>query len=108
MDKQWKEDWVEALRSGEYVQGRNALDRRERQCCLGVLCDIADLPWSRHFRGRVYYDIDPVLGGSTGGLPHNFRERVGISIPQEEQLIALNDQAKASFEEIADWIEVYL
>lgn len=36
---------VEALRSGEYVQGRNKLTGYDRGikkfCCLGVLCDLA-------------------------------------------------------------------
>lgn len=36
--------WLEALRSGEYVQGKGALkahDNKDRYCCMGVLCDVA-------------------------------------------------------------------
>lgn len=45
MDQQVKSLWVEALRSGEYQQGRNYLidDRPSRNpnyCCLGVLCEL--------------------------------------------------------------------
>jgi hypothetical protein len=40
-----KKQWVEALRSGEYQQGREALRRQsldgDRFCCLGVLCELA-------------------------------------------------------------------
>jgi hypothetical protein len=41
--------WVDALRSGEYVQGteylsfRNDVDLRWKHCCLGVACEVADL-----------------------------------------------------------------
>lgn len=42
------EEWVEALESGEYEQGRAALrvpgrfaGNADRYCCLGVLCEIA-------------------------------------------------------------------
>jgi hypothetical protein len=45
MNPQIKEDWIKALRSGEYVQGKNALhqvtDGDHEFCCLGVLCDLA-------------------------------------------------------------------
>lgn len=33
--------WVAALRSGKYIQGGGALKtKRDRYCCLGVLCDV--------------------------------------------------------------------
>lgn len=40
MNSRVKRLWVEALRSGEYQQGRNALRADDRFCCLGVLCDV--------------------------------------------------------------------
>lgn len=45
MKKAIKKRWLEALRSGEYKQGRNylkATDKNgvDRFCCLGVLCDL--------------------------------------------------------------------
>ena len=38
--------WVEALRSGDYKQGKEWLHQKndkgqDRYCCLGVLCDLA-------------------------------------------------------------------
>lgn len=38
--------WVAGLRSGNYIQGRNVLARRESDgsytyCCLGVACEVA-------------------------------------------------------------------
>ena len=33
--------WIDALRSGRYLQGRFQLkDRLGKHCCLGVLCDV--------------------------------------------------------------------
>lgn len=46
MDQIIKEQWVAALRSGDYTQGQNRLtifDPKGNRfdCCLGVLCDLA-------------------------------------------------------------------
>lgn len=47
----WKKKWLEALRSGEYKQGRRRLktklsDGSYEYCCLGVLCEITGLSYS--------------------------------------------------------------
>ena len=34
------EEWVEALRSGEYKQGGGKLRNGDKFCCLGVACDL--------------------------------------------------------------------
>lgn len=41
MNKEVKEKWVAALRSGKYKQGKHALRMDDQFCCLGVLCDLA-------------------------------------------------------------------
>jgi hypothetical protein len=42
MKSEIKKLWLDALRSGEYQQGRHTLrGDDERFCCLGVLCDLA-------------------------------------------------------------------
>jgi len=46
MNKEWKDKWVAALRSGEYTQGYNYLKLTNTDkvkscfCVLGVLCDL--------------------------------------------------------------------
>lgn len=46
MNKEWKQKWTAALRSGEYVQGYNYLKLTDTGkakscfCVLGVLCDL--------------------------------------------------------------------
>ena len=34
------QEWIEALRSKKYKQGRSCLRYKDEFCCLGVLCDI--------------------------------------------------------------------
>lgn len=45
MNPEIKEQWLTALRSGEYKQGTGQLHYRQNNqsefCCLGVLCDLA-------------------------------------------------------------------
>jgi hypothetical protein len=46
MNQEVKAQWVQALRSSEYEQGKGALhiisgDGKHRYCCLGVLCELA-------------------------------------------------------------------
>ena len=118
MDPAVKEDWVEALRSGEFIQGLDCLDKEDRQCPLGVLCDILDLEFktyllfagSRHaVRYRGY--LGEYLGGyqiETKILPIHVREQAKLDPRAETSIIRMNDEHNATFEEIADWIEVYL
>ena len=41
MKPEIKKRWIDALKSGDYVQGKEALcDRGDSFCCLGVLCDL--------------------------------------------------------------------
>lgn len=79
-------EWVAALRSGEYAQGRGYLHRIEDNtyCCLGVVCDLlakkgilstevdqsTDVEGgvsTTHYVTRFYNDKDPV--GSNSVLP---------------------------------------
>ena len=50
----FKKIWLDALRSGEYEQGRDRLRIEDTFCCLGVACDLIEpLGWD--------YDDDPNL-----------------------------------------------
>lgn len=37
-------EWTAALRSGKYEQGRGFLNGPKGHCCLGVLCELAEVP----------------------------------------------------------------
>lgn len=40
MHKHIADKWVQALRSGDYKQGKKTLKINGTHCCLGVLCDL--------------------------------------------------------------------
>jgi hypothetical protein len=60
MNPEVKIQWLAALRSGGYQQGRRALNSADGFCCLGVLCDLA-------VKAGVTHWGDPhSITGSTG------------------------------------------
>lgn len=75
MNREVRDRWVAALRSGDYAQGARALAYREsvstelRYCCLGVLCDLASrdgvVGFGELLTGRLAYGAEQ----RTGGLP---------------------------------------
>lgn len=97
-----KQQWLDALRSGEYQQGRERLrayevgDESPRYCCLGVL--------------------NAVVGGLEGlswtsGWLRSFNDGSlvrGLSEDDQDTLSQLNDVDGASFDQIADWIEAHI
>ena len=106
------DDWIAALRSGEYKQTRNTIVTFKNQfsysestcdsfccdsfCCLGVAAMVwydfknaADI-WNNAFRVdfELYDEIDKLMSCSI-----------------RDKLIDMNDKSRASFLEIADYIE---
>ena len=107
MNKRIKNRWIKALRSGEYVQGTDALVTAtdagyDKFCCLGVLCDVLGL----EFVARKDPDYPLLLAGTrqAGNLPRKMRDELGINRSQHMELIDMNDRLRYNFEEIADWI----
>jgi hypothetical protein len=125
MDPDRKAEWVAALRSGEYVQGRDALHVRHggvsRFCCLGVACDLAEKAGivradeSTVFRGRTrYVAVEDATDGSGSLLPIAVADWLGVSrnplVTREGRpasLSTLNDM-NIPFSIIADLIEEQL
>ena len=99
MNKKWKAKWVKALRSGKYVQVRDALcaelDRGDvGYCCLGVL--------------RHLMHPKSVLQMEDDNLLHQRHEaKAGLTTAQQITLATMNDDGK-SFNEIAACIERWL
>lgn len=114
-----KAEWVAELRNPERVQGNGLmLDGNGRQCCLGVLCDVAVRhgiipPPEQDSRPGVNsctYD-----GCSTFPSPSvvEWAEMTSEnpSVPyngHQDSLSFLNDTRKLTFPEIAALIEEYL
>jgi hypothetical protein len=93
----WKQKWIEALRSGKYRQGQSLLsftilDEEPQYCCLGVLRDIMG---TNDFSYKQENTTLSSLQLSVCGLD---RETQRI-------LIQLNDVKMWDFNQIADYIE---
>lgn len=102
MNPEIKQNWLEALRSGKYQQGRGCLKQGNKYCCLGVLCDTVS---SSGWCGNVFYYKDEPNAQS---LPNPLADELGISNIHEKKLMYLNDWDKKSFGEIADYVEANL
>ena len=83
MNKDIRDNWVAALRSGMYKQGTGVLrqksqDGRDGFCCLGVLCDVydPDPEWIDPGPGRSSYEYgDQAM---VGALPYALQETFGM------------------------------
>jgi hypothetical protein len=96
-------EWVRALRSGFYHQGRGQLIANSTPptfCCLGVA--------TLHFTGMVgLHSIigdDRYGGGYTFEIPEELSVKLGLNTFARRKLGALNDDGR-TFTEIADLIE---
>lgn len=117
MNADVKTKWLEALRSGEYEQGRGCLHREDNNsfCCLGVLCAIAEregvVTSTLQDNGTYAYGEN-----STGTPPPAVVEWAGmdhenpvVEIGKHDTVLAMhNDFHGATFEQIADAIEEQL
>ena len=125
MNKEIKEKWLTALRSGSYKQGQGSLHTKNLKgeskfCCLGVLVDQIKDP----DKGQAWEDgLKPMSPSSeatvpfiTGNTKENYEERLHCDLSEEmTRQVGLNDYSTAklirmndtgsSFEEIADHIE---
>lgn len=93
--------WVNALRSGEYRQGKRRLtDKGEAFCCLGVACEVLGL-------ARDSDDSGYVLGGELYVMlfPPPLCAGLGLSNNDVTTLSNLNDETDAGFEAIATFID---
>lgn len=114
MNAELKAKWIAALRSGEYKQGRGKLKRNDLYCCLGVLCEVADIKLVTE-EGLDYFYIEECDDTSYSELPELILNKVELEQNQQAILIDLNDGYNSSdpyagvpqkdFNEIADWIE---
>ncbi len=120
MNEQVKQDWIKALRSGEYKQTKTNLRKDDCYCAYGVLCDLygkeKNINWGKDKLSptpSVYSFMDmwgcppdevfDWAGLSDKGLGLNAATRALAK--KKDQVVHLNDKHGASFSEIADYIE---
>lgn len=92
-----KKQWIEALRSGKYKQGKGLLRRKNNcYCCLGVLAQEL---------GRLQFSEELFMFGvrKDTAFYHTFLPDPLISGGQKT-LASMNDEG-ATFGQIADYIE---
>lgn len=111
--------WVEALRSGDYLQVRGKLVKPgedgepDRFCCLGVACELAvkaevterqDFYYGDSHSGTLPFEVMNWLGlrSDVGTFNQDVEFSPGWRI---RRLSDLNDTAEWNFQQIADFIE---
>ena len=107
MDSDKKAKLVEALRSGQYRQGRRALRTADGGfCVLGVACDVlGDGRWEQTSPEHLFRWEFVCDGSSCRAYPPPFlRERLGLTEEECDDLVDLNDGG-TPFDELATYIE---
>lgn len=115
MKAEWKQKWLDALRSSKYSQAMNVLHiKGDGFCCLGVLCDIVDPSRWRNPQGEYDRTMNWMnWDGNSQHLPSSVMETVGIvrksvdGVDHINRLMEMNDNA-TPFSVIADYIEEHL
>lgn len=114
LEPEFKTKWLEALRSGKYVQGIGCLHNIQLNtyCCLGVAGEVLGLTKAKmEGAGTLSEDW---LGEESKNIPDAIRGNGSIDVddynPTVETLVEMNDGGgdinnKKSFAEIANWIE---
>lgn len=86
-----KEEWIAALRSGDFKQGRGVLASvgYDEFCCIGVYgCLMTDSRNPYTAKHGVYHAVTALIG-----------------LRNRHALVSLNDIEGKSFDEIADYLE---
>lgn len=113
MNKQIKKVWIDALRSGKYKQGKEAMYEDGTHCCLGVLAEIYATAELGMPTKDARANMPALCLGYTVGWydeEHDefpatpIRSWAGIKFITVKKLASMNDDGK-TFTEIADYIE---
>jgi hypothetical protein len=114
MKKEIAMQWVAALRSGDYKQGRSLLRNSDDAfCCLGVLCNLHAQAHPEEAKLQTdlqrYYgfhdELPPTVRAWSGmEKPLGARHSTGLTPGLDDTLADLNDTGY-SFAQIADVIE---
>lgn len=109
MNPEIKQQWVAALRSGEYKQGDAYLRQGDSFCCLGVLCDVAvKAGLNVHVKSSA---VSTLYDGHSAFLPDSVQDWAGLAScdPRAGNMeLSTRNDTGSTFEEIADLIDEYL
>jgi hypothetical protein len=102
MDKTIAKEWVKALHSGNYKQGKGRLRSLDNTfCCLGVLCNIHAMQHPKFAKKQTDADIYEGMSSFPPAIVSDWAE---IKYIKYKSLAYMNDVG-SSFAEIANYIE---
>lgn len=109
------DEWIEALESGRYEQGRSVLRNKmktgsTKYCCIGVLCELDDeFAWASDPYTLSWEDT--VEGWQPSGslfpstihhsMPPQLQVELGLGPRASDALVKMNDTFRFSFPEVA-------
>lgn len=100
--------WADALESGEWSQGQERLKTVDvhgtEYCCLGVLCELHDVPFYEDYNGSISYGVRVSEDGDDTGhdsVPRNVLRACGIDAADTLVCIKMNDDEGYTFDSIA-------
>lgn len=100
-----KKRWLSALRGGAYQQGKRYLRIGSQHCCLGVLCEAMGQSGSlAMYSDQAIYEY----GGMMSYPRPSILIKSGLSNEDMGILSEANDRHEWTFQEIADWVEIFL
>lgn len=114
MDPVVKAKWTAALRSGNYQQSTEYLQRRvdgeSYYCCLGVLCELAieariSVSATEHTSSTRGIDSYVLYNGGVGLPPDTVVAWARLEEEDIQDLIMMNDEKNISFHGIAKHID---
>ena len=84
MNIEVKKLWTNALRSGEYQQGKGRLKHDDKYCCLGVLCELhrqitGEGKWDIVADHYAYFSTNISILYATNYLPNFVMDWAGLS-----------------------------
>lgn len=101
------QQWIDALLSGEFKQGKGRLRTGDSFCCLGVACAVKDnTKWVQYAteKGEPTYHWENAE--YTHFLPMSLMKELGLTGEIQDRLVCMNDNGK-TFIEIAKQIKEY-
>lgn len=97
LEKEFADQWLTALRSGEYAQCSDTLYDGEGYCCLGVAGKILGM-------SDKELENEPTLVSVYSPEAHSVPDTIADG-KLVDMLVTMNDNEGKNFKEIADWIE---
>lgn len=103
MKAELKKEWVNALRSGKYEQGRGCMYRDGKYCCLGVLAEVIGLEFSR----STSHASVLLPSGYAAMPPPEILKSIDLAFFHAQDLSVMNDRGE-TFLDISNYIENHI